>query len=309
MDGAMGFSPILVVTKLNEYHDDDEDLNFDFPFNVDFDRISRIIPEDRPSPNEDQTVQLTSPVETPIPQEPERHAVLPPNGPEYEQARSALEYNEKELAWDLYHFQKVNLELMQRKEESVRAASGVLATAIAKSIDERLSRCHDLYCLKSWIEGTIDAEVALLALDEDYGHRTQACENLIQRLARILTEQEINQVRNKEAPELDFTVLDGLLQRSETPKRTFEALKERSDDDSQPEPMPEWLNDLMISYSTEAKDLAISIQKAEKNWTQDSMYKTLKLATTQSPYTPYHPKECHVHAVLFEVRRGIHHEQ
>jgi hypothetical protein len=309
MDGAMGFSLILVVTKLNEYYDGDEDLDFGFPFNVDSDQISRITPEDMPSQNEDQIVQLASTVEMSTPQKPERHAVLSPNGPEYEQARSALEYNEKELAWDLYHYQKVNLELMQRKEESVRAASGVLATAIAKSIDERLSRCHDLYCLKSWIEATIDAEVALLALDEDYGHRTEACENLIQRLARILTEQEINQMRNKEAPELDFTVLDGLLQSSGTPKGTFEGLKERSEDKLQPEPMPEWLNDLMISYSTEAKDLALSIQEAEKNWTQDSMYKTLKLATTQSPYSPYNPKECHVHAVLFEVRRGIHHEQ
>jgi len=305
----MDFSPILVVTKLNEYSEGGGDLNFDFPFNVDYDRISRITPEDRHIPNEDQTVQLASPLETSILQEPERHAVLSPNGPEYEQARSALEYNERELAWDLYHYRKVNLELMKRKEESVRAASGVLATAIVKSIDERLTRCHDLYCLKSWIEGAIDAEVDLLALDEDYGHRTQSCENLIQRLARILTEQEFNEVRNKEAPELNFTVLDGLLQLTGTPKRTFESLKERSEDEPQPEPMPEWLNDLMISYSTEAKDLATSIQQAEKNWTQDSMYKTLKLATTQSPYFPYHPKECHVHAVLFEVRRGIHHEQ
>ena len=87
----MGFSPILVVNKLNEYNDGDEDLNFDFPFNVDFDQISRITPEDRPSPNEGQIVQLVSTVETLIPQEPERHAVLSPNGPEYEQARSALE--------------------------------------------------------------------------------------------------------------------------------------------------------------------------------------------------------------------------
>ena len=308
MHGVTVATQDLVVSNLIEYFDDEIDLDFRSYQGVD--QTTELPFVDKDSRKQRHTVQLVSPLEQDIQQELKRTlAVLPPNGPEFEQVRCALEYNEKELAWDLYHYHKVKSELMHRKEESVRAASGVLATAIYKSIDERLTRCHDLYCLKRWIEATIDGDVDLLALDEVYGHRTQACENLIQRLARILTEQEFNKVRNGEAPEIDFSVLDGLLNGLDPQKRTFEALEERTEDDTQPEPMPEWLNDLMISYSNEAKDLATSILQAEMNWIQDSMYKTLKLATTQSPYYPFKPKECHVHAVLFEVRRGIHHEQ
>ena len=298
------------MTTLSDFYDEDEELDFDDQFSsVNGDWVNI------PTQIEDILVQK-SPVQSvpqfeTQPQDEQLHAflILDSTGPEFEQVRSALDYSEKELAWDLYHYQKVNLELMQRKEVSVQAASSVLATAIHKSINERLSQCHDLYCLVRWLDGNIDDNVDLLALDKMYGHRTKACEHLIQRLGRVLTEQELNKATNKESIELELSVLDGLLQRSGTPKTTFEALKERSEDDSPPEPMPEWLNDLMISYSAEAKDLATSILQAEKDWTQDSMYKTLKLATTQSPYSPYHPKECHVHAVLFEVRRGIHHEQ
>ena len=308
MHGATVATRDLEVTNLNEYLGDE--TGYDFRSYRDEGQRMDSPSVETESRMQSQTAQLVSPLEHDNQHEPERTLpIMPPNGPEFEQVRSALEYNEKELAWDLYHYHKVKSELMHRKEESVRAASGVLANAICKSIAERLTRCHDLYCLKRWIEATIDDDVDMLALDEEYGHRTQACENLIQRLARILTEQEFNQVRNGDAPEIDFSVLDGLLDGLDPQKRTFEALEERTEDDTQPEPMPEWLNDLMISYSNEAKDLATSILQAEMNWIQDSMYKTLKLATTQSPYYPFKPKECHVHAVLFEVRRGIHHEQ
>ncbi len=293
---------------MNEYLEDE--IDYDIRSYSGVDQDAELVYVDKESRMQSQTAHLVSPLEHDNQHEPERTLpIMPPNGPEFEQVRSALEYNEKELAWDLYHYHKVKSELMHRKEESVRAASGVLANAICKSIAERLTRCHDLYCLKRWIEATIDDDVDMLALDEEYGHRTQACENLIQRLARILTEQEFNQVRNGEAPELDFSVLDELLHELDSQNRTCEDLEERAEDDSQPEPMPEWLNDLLISYSNEAKNLATSIRQAEMNWIQDSMYKTLKLATTQSPYYPFKPKECHVHAVLFGVRRGIHDER
>lgn len=237
------------------------------------------------------------------------HTILNANGPEYEQARSALEYNKNELAWDLYHYRKVNQELMQRNEQSVRTASAVLIKAIRRSIDERITRCHDLFCLVSWLDGEISDEVDLLALDTIYGHRTHACENLIQRLGRVLTEQENNLVTVKNPLELDYSILDEMMEHSGKPKRTSASTEERNEDDSQPEPVPEWLNDLMISYSDEAIELANSIIQAEKDWKQDSMYKILKAASNQGPFYPYHPKDCHVHAVLFEVRRGIHDEQ
>ena len=293
---------------MNEYLGDE--IDYDIRSYSGVDQDAELVYVEKESRMQSQTAQLVSPLEHENQHEPERTLpIMPPNGPEFEQVRSALEYNEKELAWDLYHYHKVKSELMHRKEESVRAASGVLANAICKSIAERLTRCHDLYCLKRWIEATIDDDVDMLALDEEYGHRTQACESLIQRLGRLLTEQEFDDVSNRETPELDLSVLDGMLQRSDPSKETCETIEEVAEHNSRPEPIPEWLNDLMRSYSKEAKDLATSITEANKNWIQDSMYKTLKLATTQSPYDPFKSKESHVHAVLFGVRRGIHDAQ
>ena len=299
------------VIVLSEFHDDFSGSNRSHSFDDSFDDDDWMEINIEQPFVEEHKVQLVAPIDTMNHQgQGERvHLILASNGPEYEQARSALEYNQNELAWDLYHYHKVNLELMQRKEQSIRTASTVLATAIRKSIDERLTKCHDLYCLVHWIEGNHDEEVDLLALDSIYGHRTQACENLIQRLGRVLTEQEYKEVSNNQPIELDFSILNDLMEESGVSIITSNSSEQRTESDVQPEPMPEWLDDLMISYSDEALDLANSIKKAETDWTQASMYKTLKAASTQGPFYPYHPKECHVYAVLFEVRRGIHHEQ